>query len=252
MTLFKRWLIFLSMILPVVGFAQTPIIFSSSIQQNTLLELYTSEGCSSCPPADRWLSTLKTDARLWKEIIPVAFHVDYWDYLGWKDEFSKAEYTQRQQNYARWNNLRTIYTPGFMQNGKEWRGWSRGRNPKGSGSEKVGKLTVTLLDNSVTASFRPEKETTGTVMLNVAWLGFDLETAILAGENEGKKLTHDFVSMSTDVIQGVLDNNIDTWKFAANIKGLTTIRGAAFWITNGENPTPVQATGGWLNKGGNE
>ena len=71
----------------------------SGPQKVSLLELYTSEGCSSCPPAETWLSRLTTDGRLWKEIVPVAFHVDYWDDLGWKDRYAKQEYTSRQRSY---------------------------------------------------------------------------------------------------------------------------------------------------------
>ena len=63
------------------------LTLSSQEQRTTLIELYTSEGCSSCPPADRWLSRLKDDPRLWKQIVPLAFHVDYWNYLGWRDRF---------------------------------------------------------------------------------------------------------------------------------------------------------------------
>lgn len=66
----------------------------SGAQTVPLLELYTSEGCSSCPPADKWLSGLKPDP---KKFIPLAFHVDYWNYIGWKDKFSKAEYSDRQR-----------------------------------------------------------------------------------------------------------------------------------------------------------
>jgi hypothetical protein len=63
-----------------------------------LLELYTSEGCSSCPPAEQWFSTLKQSPRLWKEIVPVAFHVNYWDQLGWKDKLASPANTARQRN----------------------------------------------------------------------------------------------------------------------------------------------------------
>jgi len=61
------------------AYAQT---FNSSTQQVNLIELYTSEGCSSCPPADKWLNSLKEQQGLWTEFIPLAFHVDYWDYIG--------------------------------------------------------------------------------------------------------------------------------------------------------------------------
>lgn len=72
----------LCIFLPIIAEAGSPVRFTSPVLRTTLLELYTSEGCSSCPPADRWLSTLKDDPRLWKEVVPIAFHVDYWNYLG--------------------------------------------------------------------------------------------------------------------------------------------------------------------------
>lgn len=97
--------------------------FSSGEKQTALLELYTSEGCSSCPPADRWLSSLKSKEGLWEEFIPIALHVDYWDYIGWQDRFASKQYSQRQRQYAREQSLKTVYTPGFVYNGKEWRNW---------------------------------------------------------------------------------------------------------------------------------
>src|SRR5205814_757208 len=74
--------------------------FESSDAQSSLIELFTSEGCSSCPPAEKWLSALKSSSDLWKKAVPVAFHVDYWDHLGWRDRFAKPEFTSRQQRYA--------------------------------------------------------------------------------------------------------------------------------------------------------
>ncbi|MCI0452322.1 MAG: DUF1223 domain-containing protein, partial [Candidatus Latescibacteria bacterium] len=62
----------------------------------SLLELYTSEGCSSCPPAEAWFSKLTASERLWKDVVPVAFHIDYWDYLGWVDVFARPEFSERQ------------------------------------------------------------------------------------------------------------------------------------------------------------
>ena len=71
--------------------AQTAAIqFHSAPKRTALLELYTSEGCSSCPPAEAWLSRLEYSPRLWRDFVPVAFHVDYWNYLGWKDNWSQA------------------------------------------------------------------------------------------------------------------------------------------------------------------
>ncbi|MBA3543366.1 MAG: DUF1223 domain-containing protein, partial [Chthoniobacterales bacterium] len=77
-----------------------------------LLELYTSEGCSSCPPAEAGLSKLKDNPRLWQDFVPIAFHVDYWDRLGWRDPFASKEWTARQYEYsARWRSS-SVYTPG--------------------------------------------------------------------------------------------------------------------------------------------
>jgi hypothetical protein len=81
------------------------IVLETSSSQVRLLELFSSEGCSSCPPAETWLSNLQNSSELWKSIVPVSFHVTYWDYLGWTDRFARPEYTQRQQEYAAlWNS----------------------------------------------------------------------------------------------------------------------------------------------------
>ena len=104
--------------------AQTAsITFQSSEAQTALLELYTSEGCSSCPPAESWLSRLKESPGLWKDFVPLAFHVDYWDYLGWRDPWAAREFSERQRAYAQGWRSENVYTPGFVLNGKEWRDW---------------------------------------------------------------------------------------------------------------------------------
>ncbi|MCP5161451.1 MAG: DUF1223 domain-containing protein, partial [Hahellaceae bacterium] len=99
------------------------VTFQSEAKQTALLELFTSEGCSSCPPADAWLSTLQHDPRLWRDFIPVAFHVDYWDRLGWKDTLASPAYSHRQQVYQQQKLTSGVYTPGFVLAGEEWRGW---------------------------------------------------------------------------------------------------------------------------------
>lgn len=102
-----------------------PFVIESPPERVALLELYTSEGCSSCPPADRWLSELKTNNELWTRVVPVAFHVDYWDYLGWPDRFAAASFSNRQREYALQGAVSTVYTPGLIYNGSEWRDWRR-------------------------------------------------------------------------------------------------------------------------------
>src|SRR3954465_2646270 len=103
--------------------AADDIVIRSGPQRVSLIELYTSEGCSSCPPAEEWLSSLRNDPRLWQSFVPVAFHVDYWDRLGGKKRFARPEFTARQRTYAAGASATTVYTPGFLIDGHEWRGW---------------------------------------------------------------------------------------------------------------------------------
>ena len=88
-----------------------------------LIELFTSEGCSSCPPADQWLSTLKRGAGFDK-LVPLSLHVNYWDYIGWKDPYADAQFTERQRNYARLRGTTTIYTPQVVLDGHDYPAWS--------------------------------------------------------------------------------------------------------------------------------
>ncbi|WP_296223353.1 DUF1223 domain-containing protein [Ralstonia sp. UBA689] len=86
-----------------------------------LVELYTSEGCNSCPPADRWLSRAPADPQRW---VPLALHVDYWDSLGWKDSFGRAAFTERQHVLGDATHASTIYTPEVFISGGELRHWA--------------------------------------------------------------------------------------------------------------------------------
>src|SRR5437763_348889 len=94
----------------------------SGTQTAALVELYTSEGCSSCPPADRWLSNL---ARTYTPqcVIPLALHVDYWDYIGWKDPFARREFSQRQRSLSQLQRASFVYTPQVLVQGTDFRAW---------------------------------------------------------------------------------------------------------------------------------
>ena len=95
-----------------------------------LVELYTSEGCSSCPPADRWLSTLSSAPS--SSVVPLALHVDYWDYIGWKDPYAKREFSLRQRKLTLLQRLALVYTPQVMLQGQDFRGWEPRRSNKRS------------------------------------------------------------------------------------------------------------------------
>lgn len=89
-------------------------------QPRVLIELFTSQGCSSCPPADKWLGGLDNSKHADK-VVPMALHIDYWDYIGWKDPFAQTQFTKRQRHYADLKQSNTVYTPQIMLNGKDIR-----------------------------------------------------------------------------------------------------------------------------------
>ncbi|MGH8858585.1 MAG: DUF1223 domain-containing protein, partial [Polaromonas sp.] len=107
--------------------AQNQCTVTSGPTITPVIELYTSEGCSSCPPADKWASSLKD-----KGLVVQAFHVGYWDYIGWVDRFAAPAYTARQREIAARNNLRSIYTPQAVLNGRDLSNWSRWGGPPSS------------------------------------------------------------------------------------------------------------------------
>ena len=138
------YVIFLLMISGGLTKAQT---FESGNKPVSLIELYTSQGCSSCPPADRWLSSLNDDENLWSKFVPMAFHVDYWDYIGWKDPFASKEYSQRQRRYAGEYGESTVYTPGVRKNGAEWRLWRFFGDPESKQDIDSGNIRITVDEN---------------------------------------------------------------------------------------------------------
>jgi len=222
-------------------------IFESGTQRVSVLELYTSEGCSSCPPADRWLSELKQDKRLWKQLIPVAFHVDYWDYIGWTDRFASAAFSDRQRRYAQSKGLSTVYTPGFLLNGKEWRSFFGLRHLSLDDSKNAGNLIVKVNQQNVYATYKPAWQKINTPVLNIVLLGFDLISKVESGENRGKQLKHDFtvlgystVPMSTETGMYTATTQLPGTSIHAPQTAITT------WISEQGDQTPIQATGGWL------
>ncbi|WP_370644055.1 DUF1223 domain-containing protein [Thalassobius sp. Cn5-15] len=88
---------------------------AQSVDHPVVVELFTSQGCSSCPPADAFLGQLAMRS----DVIPLALHVDYWDYIGWKDQFASPQYTKRQHSYAQEAGRRTVYTPQMIVQGQE-------------------------------------------------------------------------------------------------------------------------------------
>lgn len=155
--------------------------------QVPLVELYTSEGCSSCPPADRWLSTLKGQP----QVLAAAFHVDYWDSLGWPDRFGSARHTERQVAQVKASGARFAYTPQVLLNGRDWRGWPA--LPMQAAPARV-RVQLTRLDAAqVQVSVAAEAGAPRALGLWWALLEDGHRTAVGAGENRGAQLQHDHV-----------------------------------------------------------
>jgi len=161
-----------------------------------LLELYTSEGCNSCPPADRWLSGIRGA----DSVVPLALHVDYWDRLGWKDRFASARFSERQYALARQAGSRAVYTPGVFLNLREFRAWGSARFDDAARAinAKPARADIRLeLDTpspaqlAVKADFGLKAPNIGQAF--VALYENRLSTEVKAGENRGVTLRHDYV-----------------------------------------------------------
>jgi hypothetical protein len=229
--------------------AVAQVQFQSGPKQVSLLELYTSEGCSSCPAAEEWLTRLRSSASLWKEYAPVAFHVDYWDSLGWKDNWSNVTFTERQRAYAEAWRSDNIYTPCFVLNGKEWRGWSFGSSVPGSSDDAAGELAVRSADTNLwVAEFIPAKLSNTNYELHAALLAGGLNSDVKAGENKGHRLRHEFVVLNLVNSPMTGSDKVARGNFTVNLHHYPSENALAItvWVTRPGQLQPLQATGGWL------
>ena len=186
-------------LLSMPAYASETIVVNSGSKQVAVVELYTSEGCHSCPPADRWLSRLEDTLRDEFEVLPLGFHVDYWDYLGWKDRFSSKAYTSRQRQLGANNLQRTIYTPEFFVNGVETRGANAILGKIQSVNQEEAPLKLRLAvsrgKDSLDCNLQlpGEGNTLGQIHHRYIVYENNLVTDVLRGENSGKTLEHQHV-----------------------------------------------------------
>ena len=243
------WIAWIAFLLSPLGVrAAETVVFESGDQPAVLVELFTSEGCSSCPPADAWLSRLKGSPALWKTYVPAAFHVDYWNRLGWTDRFSSPDFTARQRRYALKGSGDSIYTPEVVLNGREWRGFFSGQPLPAAPAGAVGRLKVTLRERGrAEVMFTPAAGAPRPAQVEFALLGSNLESEVKRGENGGRKLRHDFVVLRLAVAKLRAEGNHFTATISWNASGLPVEPGAiAAWVDAGDGEPPLQAVGGWL------
>ncbi|HEX9395264.1 MAG TPA: DUF1223 domain-containing protein [Burkholderiales bacterium] len=169
-----------------------------------LVELYTSEGCNSCPPADRWLSSLgaKYPAEV---VVPLALHVDYWDYIGWKDPYAKREFSQRQRRLSQLQRAAFVYTPQVLLQGADFREWAdpafdqtlariHAKPARARLELEILRATREALEVRVNAAILDPAQG-GDSGLYVAAYENRLESRVTAGENSGRLLRHDHVAL---------------------------------------------------------
>jgi hypothetical protein len=198
-----------------------------------VVELYTSEGCSSCPPADRWASTLKGRS----DVLVLGFHVNYWDRLGWPDRFATAATTERQHLLQRASGARYVYTPQVVLNGRDLRGWSGAALPRLAASPIS--LGLARDANTVRATIDAAPAT----RLAGFWAVLEDGHAsrVKAGENAGETLAHDHVvTLYKPVAEWSAGSGAQS--FALELPAATSkSRRVAFVVTDPSGAPPLQA-----------
>ncbi len=215
-----------------------------------LLELYTSEGCSSCPPADKWLSSINTD-----KVTRLAFHVDYWDYLGgknrgWKDKFSKAEYSDRQRKIAALGGAGFVYTPQFVMNGRDFKSWDNSRlNQSVTASQKLASranLSLDAVHENGKITLKTSAQTTNPADAKnsdvfVAIYESKLVTQVKAGENSGRELKHDYVVREFFGAYQLNNQNEFTKNFTLSPEWAKRDAGAVVFVQNSQTGEILQS-----------
>jgi hypothetical protein len=207
-----------------------------------VVELYTSEGCSSCPPADQWLSRLKADP----SVVALAFHVDYWDRLGWKDRFASAAYTQRQAQSQRSSGARFSYTPQVIVDGADSPQWSRIGAPLSAKGRPTASVEVSLAREGKHFSASVGVAAGAPAKLAAYWAVTEQGhvSSVKAGENDGATLKHDFVVRDYRPVaawNAVADAPVTLAFDVADDADAAHARTVNLVIVNAENGRPVQA-----------
>lgn len=221
--------------------------FQSGTKQVSLLELFSSEGCNSCPPAEKSLYNLTEDKEIWKNFVPVNFHVDYWNRLGWNDRFSKDKFTQRQRQYATLWDKSHMYTPDFVLNGKDT-GTTLPTEINQQKTNLAGDLKVSVTKSGkIHVEYSPSSAENKKYDLTIAILGNGLESKVTAGENKGATLEHNFVVLDLEAIEAKKNKNMWSADFTkASVSAEAKTLSVAAWVSEHDSIIPIQAAGGNL------
>ncbi|MEZ8141821.1 hypothetical protein A1OK_19515 [Enterovibrio norvegicus FF-454] len=211
--------------------------FENSGSPATVVELFTSEGCSSCPSAEAVLNQLKESDGLWTQVIPMAFHVDYWNDIGWPDRFSKPDFSQRQRQKVSQSSASGVYTPGWFINDQEWRGFFARQSVPYANGPAASVLKASVNGNTLRVDYAGNER----LNANFALLAMGLTTEVKRGENRGKTLEHEFVVVDFDAKAGQRH-----WQFVLDEDTIETPSAIAVWLTPQGGGDPIQTVAGWL------
>jgi hypothetical protein len=201
----------------------------------TVVELYTSEGCSSCPPADRWLSQLKARP----DLLPLAFHVTYWDSLGWPDRYALPEATARQRELANLAGSSQVYTPQVRVDGRDWRSWPQ--LPAPSSAVPLLALNLQREGETVTASIPAAANSAARYSGYWAVVEDGHITQVRAGENAGETLRHDHVVRLYKAVKPWAAREDFSAQLQVSRGDVKFTRRVVFVVTDPATARPVQA-----------
>jgi hypothetical protein len=244
---FKSLALTLGAVVPAMVASHSFAAGSCSVRSTSLItpvvELYTSEGCSSCPPADKWLSRLKADP----SIVALAFHVDYWDRLGWKDRFGSAAYTQRQAQEQMTSGARFGYTPQVIVDGADRPDWPGIGASIASRDRPAARVDVQLMrdGNHFSATVAPTADAPARLAAYWAVTEQGHVSAVKGGENAGVTLNHDYVVREYRTVpawSAKASGPATTLQFdVAGAADPAHVRQVNLVIVNADNGRPVQA-----------
>jgi hypothetical protein len=226
------------LVMPVAALAATCEARSGPLAPR-VVELYTSEGCSSCPPADRWLSSLSGRS----DVVALAFHVTYWDRLGWPDRFAQPAFTERQRARGVASGARQLYTPQVIVDGRDWTRWPN--LPPAA----TAPLDLWLRSDgaTVTVSVERRPEARGAFPATIAghWLLLEdgHHSDVRAGENAGAALRHDHVVRHLQPVAPwpAVGERRWTWQPPATAAAPGVRRRVAFVVEDAATGQPIQA-----------
>ncbi len=175
----------------------------SGPQTTALVELYTSEGCDSCPPADRWLQGLAGRGLAPERVVPLSLHVDYWDYIGWKDPYAQQRHSERQRKLAQVMRAKIVYTPQVLLQGEDFRRWGTSAFDEAVAriNARPARANISLVlqagpPGTLAAEVHAElldAAQEADAALYLASYENKLVSKVAAGENRGRTLAHDYV-----------------------------------------------------------